>query len=74
MMEKEKKSDQPTDMQDDAVAEGLPGEYPQGKGKRGAESLPHCRTAPDPEHFRAEDEDEPCDDYRSGDVPGDEEK
>jgi hypothetical protein len=28
--------------------------------------LPVCTTAPDPEHHRASDEDEPCDDARSG--------
>ena len=26
--------------------------------------LPHCTTAPASEHFRAADEDEPCDDAR----------
>jgi rubrerythrin len=28
--------------------------------------LPNCRLAPDPEHFRAHDDDEPCDDGRTG--------
>lgn len=32
-------------------------------------SLPHCRKAPDPEHHRGEDEDEPCDDARAMEYP-----
>lgn len=35
--------------------------------------LPHCTTAPDPEHHRAENEDEPCDDARATEIPEDEE-
>jgi hypothetical protein len=30
--------------------------------------LPFCTTAPDPEHTRAYEEDEPCDDARSGKI------
>jgi hypothetical protein len=41
--------------------------YPEGKKKKkGQKPLPFCRTAPDPEHHRGEDENEPCDDYRNG--------
>lgn len=32
------------------------------------EKLPYCTTAPSGEHHRADEEDEPCDDGRSGDV------
>ena len=30
------------------------------------EGLPFCMKAPDPEHSRAHDSDEPCDDARTG--------
>lgn len=36
------------------------------KKKRSEEDLPFCTTAPDAEQARAHDEDEPCDDGRSG--------
>jgi len=37
------------------------------KKKKKAESpLPFCTTAPSAEHARGADEDEPCDDSRSG--------
>ncbi|MFC1883420.1 hypothetical protein ACFL2O_01505 [Thermodesulfobacteriota bacterium] len=32
------------------------------------EKLPYCTTAPSAEQARAHDEDEPCDDGRTGDV------
>lgn len=42
------------------------------KGKADAEKeeekLPFCTTAASPEHERANNEDEPCDDGRSGDT------
>jgi len=37
----------------------------QGKNK---EPLPYCTTAPSAEHARKDNEDEPCDDARAGDV------
>lgn len=40
---------------------------PEGKKKKkGEEELPFCTTAPSAEHARAEEEDEPCDDFREG--------
>jgi len=44
----------------DAAKEGGKQDEAPGKG------LPFCTTAPDPEHERAYQEDEPCDDYRAG--------
>jgi hypothetical protein len=38
----------------------------QPKKKEEAESMPFCTTAPSAEHARAEEDDEPCDDSRSG--------
>jgi hypothetical protein len=38
------------------------------KKKPSKEQLPYCTTAPSAEQARAEDEDEPCDDARTGDV------
>ena len=38
------------------------------KKKKDEKGLPYCTTAPSAEHARASDEDEPCDDGRSGDV------
>jgi rubrerythrin len=35
------------------------------------EDLPHCTTAPDPEHARGYQEEEPCDDARAGRVEED---
>jgi hypothetical protein len=35
--------------------------------KKPKENLPFCTTASAPEQHRAEDDDEPCDDARSGD-------
>ena len=32
--------------------------------------LPYCTTAPAPEHFRADNEDEPCDDARATEFEG----
>ena len=45
-----------------------PGENNTRKKKKAEESLPFCTTAPDSEHARAHDDDEPCDDGRSGSV------
>ncbi len=43
-------------------------EEQEGKEKKKIEEkLPYCTTAPSPELSRASDEDEPCDDGRSGD-------
>jgi hypothetical protein len=36
------------------------------KKKKADEELPFCTTAPSAEHSRADDEDEPCDDFREG--------
>jgi len=36
------------------------------KKKKAEEDLPFCTTAPDAEHARSHDDDEPCDDARSG--------
>jgi hypothetical protein len=36
------------------------------KKKQKEEELPFCTTAPSAEHSRAEEEDEPCDDFREG--------
>ena len=36
------------------------------KKKKAEETLPFCTTAPDAEQARSHDEDEPCDDSRSG--------
>ena len=38
------------------------------KKKKAEKDLPFCTTAPDAEHVRAHNEDEPCDDSRSGSV------
>ena len=44
-------------------------EEQEGKEKKKIEEkLPYCTTAPSAEQVRANDEDEPCDDSRSGDV------
>jgi len=34
--------------------------------KKKEEKLPFCTTAPSPEHSRGTDDDEPCDDFTSG--------
>ena len=39
----------------------------QKKKKKKEEKLPFCTTAPSAEHSRGTEDDEPCDDYRSGD-------
>jgi len=36
------------------------------KKKKADEELPFCTTAPSAEHSRADEEDEPCDDFREG--------
>jgi hypothetical protein len=38
------------------------------KKKKFDEKLPYCTTAPSAEHARTFDDDEPCDDGRSGDT------
>ena len=38
------------------------------KKKENEEPLPFCTTAPDPEHERGYETEEPCDDGRSGDL------
>jgi len=40
----------------------------KAKKKEEKEKLPFCTTAPSAEQARASDDDEPCDDGRSGDV------
>ena len=37
------------------------------KEKKADETLPFCTTAPSPEHARGAEEEEPCDDSRTGD-------
>jgi hypothetical protein len=81
MSEKEKekqKEKEPVETNETAAEEEAKesafGDYPEGKDKKSKEPLPFCRTAPDPEHLRGAEEEEPCDDYRSGDVPTDEEE
>jgi len=39
-------------------------EQEKGENEEVEEELPYCTTAPSAEHARANDEDEPCDDYR----------
>jgi hypothetical protein len=43
-------------------------EQEMGGNEEVEEELPYCRTASVAEHARAYDEDEPCDDFRSGDT------
>jgi hypothetical protein len=38
----------------------------QEREKKIDAKIPHCTTAPDAEHARANDSDEPCDDGRRG--------
>ena len=45
-----------------------PGNKQERNKKRNVEELPYCTTAPSAEHLRANDEDEPCDDGRAGNV------
>ena len=40
----------------------------KGKDKTEEEPLPLCTTAPSAEHARGSEEDEPCDDGRSGET------
>jgi hypothetical protein len=42
------------------------------KKKKEAPPLPLCTTAADPEHHKGEDNDEPCDDYREGNIEAEE--
>ena len=47
----------------------------QNKKKRRSEiPLPFCTSAPDPEHERGYETEEPCDDARSGDLKSSEEQ
>ena len=34
--------------------------------KKKKEKIPYCTTAPSSEHARGDNEDEPCDDFRTG--------
>jgi hypothetical protein len=43
-------------------------EQEKQKKKKFDEKLPYCTTAPSAEHARTFDNDEPCDDGRSGDT------
>lgn len=38
------------------------------KKKKAEEKLPYCTTAPSAEHARGNNDNEPCDDGRTGDV------
>ena len=40
----------------------------QEKEKKIDEKIPHCTTSPSAEHARANDNGEPCDDGRGGDI------
>jgi hypothetical protein len=51
---------------EDKEKEELQAEKKGRKKKRPDEELPACTTAPSAEHSRASDDDEPCDDGRSG--------
>lgn len=73
-MTEDKKGSEETPVEEGQTGTVVPGDYPEGKDKKGVDPLPHCRTAPDPEHLRADNEDEPCDDYRSGDISSDDEE
>ncbi len=46
--------------------EKKPEEQVEKKKKKADEELPFCTTAPSAEHARADEEDEPCDDFREG--------
>lgn len=52
------------DGEKDGEKEGLE----KGKKKKKDEKLPYCTTTSTAEHARAEDDDEPCDDGRSGEL------
>jgi hypothetical protein len=41
-------------------------EQVEKKKKKADEELPFCTTAPSAEHSRADEEDDPCDDFREG--------
>ena len=43
-----------------------PEEQVEKKKKKADEELPFCNTAPSAEHSRADEEDDPCDDFREG--------
>jgi len=52
-----------------SVEEKKPGKIQENnhrKKKKAEEALPFCTTSPDAEQARAHDDDEPCDDSRSG--------
>lgn len=51
-------------MEEEKELEGLE----KDKKKKVEEKLPFCTTAPSAEHHRAQDDDEPCDDGRSGEM------
>ena len=40
----------------------------QEKEKKIYEKIPHCTSAPNAEHARADDNDDPCDDGRGGNI------
>ena len=44
------------------------------KKKENGEPMPFCTTAPDPEHERGYEKDEPCDDARTGELESSKEK
>lgn len=49
-------------------------EQDKKKNQKSEDPLPYCTTASDPEHARGYQEDEPCDDARSGKVESTEEQ
>ena len=55
-------------MEDKKNNNAEPDETEKGKKKKTEEDLPYCTTAPSAEHYRADDEDEPCDDGRTGEI------
>jgi hypothetical protein len=50
---------------------GEPGEKQESKKKKSVEDIPYCTRAPSAEHMRANEEDEPCDDGRAGNLEED---
>jgi hypothetical protein len=55
-------------MEDKKIPEETPDEQENKKKKKTEEELPVCTSAPSAEHHRANEEDEPCDDGRAGNV------
>jgi len=52
---------------EEMMKQGGEKEPQKGEASKAGGDLPYCTTAPDPEHLRAENEDEPCYDGTKGD-------